>query len=354
MAHVTRPSVVFPPHEITTADIADDTRNHAPSDSPLLGRLDSLMASLQVERRRFIAPLNSVAASGSVDCRNQIALEGMLQLGEQAAQDALRSAGLTARDIDIVITSHSTTLATPGLDVHLVNRLGLRPDVWRVPSTQLGCVGGAHTLTLAARLADASPGSRVLVVVSEALSTVYQRDDTTITGLIYRALFGDSAGACIVSSDALGAGLHVRRGWQYTVPGTQDYYALHTETDGMHFTSTRNAPSGVNHLAAPLWQWLHEADGDWTPDLVIAHPGGPAVLNLTAKALNCPVGLLSHSWDSLRERGNLGGVSILDILARTQDESPRHGSRTLVLGVGPGLTGAAIEGTWHAPATAGG
>lgn len=350
MAYITRPSIALPPHVVTTAEIVHDTRQHA-AEHPYVDRLDSLAESLTVEQRRFVAPLDVIAPSATVETRNEIARAGMLQLGEQAAREALDSAGLTARDIDTVITSHSTTLMTPGLDVHLVNELGLRPDTWRLPSTQLGCVGGAHALAQAARMADALPGSRILVVISEALSTVYQRDDLTITGLIYRMLFGDAAGACIVSSEPLGPGLQVLGGWQYTVPDTRHYYTLDVAADGMHFGSSRKAPFGITHFAEPLWQWLHQHDPHWMPDHLVVHPGGPKVLDLAAKeTLHCPPGLLSHSWDSLRERGNLGGVSVLEILARTQDDAPRHGAHTLILGVGPGLTGAAVLGKWHSPA----
>ncbi|UQI49708.1 PhlD (plasmid) [Streptomyces sp. HU2014] len=343
MAYVTPPVVTFPEHTVTTPEILADMHRSNPG-HPMLERIPALAKTLGVEQRQFVSPLDVVARTGTVDERNTVAAEAMLALAEQAARDALDRSGLTAGDIDWIITSHTTTPLTPGLDVHLINKIDFKPTIKRIPVTQLGCVGGAHALTLANDLVDATPGTRVLIVVGEALSTVYQRSDTTTAGFLYRLLFGDSAAACIVSSDPEGACLNMQAAWQYTVPGTMKHYALHTRAEGMFFTSHSNSSGGAAHVMGPLAQWLRDYDPDWAPEVVIAHAGGPKPLELMAKGLGCPPGLLSHSWDSLRLRGNLGGASVLDVLARTHEDAPRNGSPTLLLGIGPGLTGAAIRG----------
>lgn len=343
MAYVTPPVVTFPEHTVTTPEILADMHRSNPG-HPMLERIPTLAKALGVEERRFVSPLEVVARTGSVDERNAVAAEAMLALAEQAAQGALDRAGLTAGDIDWIITSHTTTPLTPGLDVHLINKIGLRPTINRIPVTQLGCAGGAHALVLANHLIGTAPGTRVLIVVGEALSTVYQRSDTSTAGFLYRLLFGDSAAACVVSNDPEGACLNMRAAWQYTVPGTMKHYALHTRAEGMFFTSHSNSSGGAAHVMEPLGQWLRDHDPDWTPEVVVAHAGGPKPLELMAKGLGCPPGLLSHSWDSLRERGNLGGASVLDVLARTHEDRPQNGSRTLLVGIGPGLTGAAVRG----------
>ncbi|QDQ15958.1 PhlD [Streptomyces spectabilis] len=353
MAYVTRPSIVLPEHEIPTSAIVRDIIDSLPPDPqlPSPAVINRWAVNLKVDTRRFVAPLEVVSRTGTVTGRNNHALPVMYRMATTAACDALDAVGLDRTDVDCVITSHSTTPATPGLDVHLVNELDLRPDVMRMPATQLGCVGGAHALAWAARLVDAMPGLRVLVVIGEALSTVYRRDKNDPAGILYRMLFGDGAGACVVSSDPRNACLEVRGSWQQVVPNTVDSYTLEVEPAGLHFTSEKWAPDGVNHLMGPLWEWLHKTDPYWVPEVVIAHPGGPRILEDATKGLGCAPELLTHSWESLRTRGNLGGVAVLDVLARTAVSAPPHGSRTLVLGIGPGLTGAAVEGRWHNPTT---
>ncbi|MEU5689929.1 PhlD [Streptomyces venezuelae] len=351
VAYVTRPSVEIPGYEISTADIVDDILRTMPEDTraPSAAVVKRLASNLQIDTRSFVAPLKALSRPSTITERNNLAQPLMARMGTDAAQTAIKAAGLTNTDIDVIITSHSTTPATPGLDVHIINELQLRPDIRRMPATQLGCVGGAHALSWAAELVDAKPELRILIVISEALSTVYRSDKNDPAGIIYRLLFGDGAAACIVSSQPQGACLEITRTWQHVVPGTTDSYTLHTEPTGLHFTSEKWAPDGITHLMPPLWTWLRQDDKNWTPEVVIAHPGGPRILEDTLKGLNCTPQLLAHSWESLRTRGNLGGVAILDILARTADATPRHHSPTLLLGIGPGLAGAATQGQWHNP-----
>ncbi|MFE2094123.1 hypothetical protein ACFW94_42800, partial [Streptomyces sp. NPDC059460] len=44
-------------------------------------------------------------------------------------------------DVDAIITTHSTGWAVPNLDIHLVERLGLRADVRRIALTTMACAG---------------------------------------------------------------------------------------------------------------------------------------------------------------------------------------------------------------------
>jgi germicidin synthase len=328
VAYVTRPSVIVPEFEISTSAIVSDIVRSMPPDRrlPSPSVVERWAENLRIDSRFFVSPLEFVARPGTVTERNNVARPAMYNMAADAAYGAIKAAGLGPLDVDCIITSHSTTPATPGLDVQLVNKLKLRPDVLRMPATQLGCVGGAHALAWAAQLVDRMPGLRVLVVISEALSTVYRREKNDAPGILYRMLFGDGAGACIVSSNPYNACLEVHDSWQQVVPNTMD-----------------------SHLMDPLWKWLRKDEADWTPEAVIAHPGGPRILENTVKGLGCDPELLTHSWESLRTRGNLGGGAVLDILARTAASPPRHGSRTLLMAVGPGLTGAAVQGRWHNP-----
>ncbi|WP_411144693.1 hypothetical protein [Streptomyces sp. x-80] len=46
--------------------------------------------------------------------------------------------------------------------------------------------------------------------------------------------------------------------------------------------------------------------------------------------------------------GNLGGRSVLDVLARTCAAPPADGTRGVTLAHGPGFTTTALTGTWTA------
>ncbi|MFD8546306.1 hypothetical protein [Streptomyces sp. NPDC059649] len=357
MAYATRPAVVFPEHRISTADILKETEASA-QDSPYLERV--LNMNTGVETRHFVAPLDVIAQSGSLEERNTVGLAGMQQLSTRAAIAALEHAGLEGQEIDVLMTSVTTVQSLPGEDVRLCNdpAVGLRPDIFRMPHTQLGCVGGAHILAQAARLADAT-GMRILAVIPEALSTVYQPRDTSLTGLLWRQIFGDSASACVITPSAAvnarpprGACLEITDSWQYVVTGTMNTYELGLEADGAHFTSKAGAQKAVRNLKDPLWNWLATSEPDWRPETVIGHAGGPEVLRHMATMLGFPGdphhpdNPLTEAWTSLRTRGNLGGGSVMHSLYLKAKSSPPSGSNTLLLAMGPGITGAAVKGVW--------
>ena len=346
--YASRPAVVFPPHEITLEQIKQDISDHHP-DLPRLRAVLRNVEATQVATRYFTRPLDEAVRTAPLVERNTRAFADLCELGELAARQALDANGLSPGDVDCIVTSHSTGLAIPGLDNILIRRLGLRPSVRRIPMTQLGCAGGAYVMSRAFEQVKAWPGSRVLAVCAETLSSVYQRSDTTVHSMIYRALFGDSAAATIVTDTPRpGGGFEFIDSWEYTLPDSAQRYRLRVEDDGFHFDSTREALDSTTELMAPLLDWYGKVSPG-APQFVVAHPGGPRILQDLADGLEGGDHLLAHSWASLRRRGNLGGVAVLDVLDRWHADPPADGAEGFLIGLGPGFSAAACAGRWTAP-----
>jgi hypothetical protein len=77
----------------------------------------------------------------------------------------------------------------------------------------------------------------------------------------------------------------------------------------------------------------------------VMHPGGPKILQLTAKALGLPDAAFAVSWEFLQQHGNTSGSSNLALVHRElmragTEESPRTRD-IMCVGIGPGL---ALEG----------
>lgn len=338
-AHVTEPVVVLPANKITTAEIIEDIRDRH-RDHPRLPVLLRVVEGCGVESRFFTRPFTEAVADTGVARRMSTAFADARDMAVEAAQKALRYNGLAPKDVDAVITSHTTGWGLPNLDVHLVAQLGLRPDVSRIALTTAACAGGAQALTRAADLCRARPGTTVLVVVSEVLSAIYHRDEDTVESMIYKALFGDSAGACVVTSEPLGPGFAIESTFEFVLPDSLDRYWTRLDAAGLHFNSTKKAPAAARDALPHVLDWL----GSWRPSFGMIHPGGPKIITDTAAAIGVDP---RHSHDSLAENGNLGGNAVLDVLRRTHGSPPPAGEGGLLLAFGPGFTVAGARGTWR-------
>ncbi|WP_331746937.1 PhlD [Streptomyces sp. NBC_00842] len=347
-AYIARPTTVFPAHKVTTAEIADDIRTHHP-DHPRLAAILRIVANTGVNTRFFTRPLNAPTVSGDagIGDRAEVAFADALDMAEQAARRTLTTHGVAAADVDAIITTHSTGWSVPNLDIHLVDRLGLRPTVRRIALTTMACAGGTQALIRAVDMVTARPGSTVLVVAAETISAVYNHADDAVEHMIYKALFGDSAAATLVTDQPIGPGLRVNSPadtYEHVLPDSLARYSGRADHTGFHFDSTKEALSAADDVLPHLLDWL----GPQIVDFAVIHPGSGRIIADTAHRLGLDTHDSRHSTDTLTDEGNLGAVSVLRVLERTHDDPPPAGSHGVAVAYGPGFNTAAIHGTWTA------
>lgn len=127
---------------------------------------------------------------------------GSADLGAQAAEKALHNAGIQATDLDmIVFATLSPEHCFPGSGVYLQRKLGLceGPNAKFVPALDVRnqCSGFLYALATAASMVQAGSAKHVLVVGAEVHSAAL---DLTTRGRNVASLFGDGAGAVVVSA----------------------------------------------------------------------------------------------------------------------------------------------------------
>ncbi|MCX4553356.1 MULTISPECIES: PhlD [unclassified Streptomyces] len=350
--YVSRPAIALPRFRVDTRAIIDDIARHHPDD-PRLKVYERVIGNLQVDNRHFVAPLDSPAIAGDADITERVrsGFGHAVRMGEEAARGALERAAVQPSEIDAIVTSHSTTWGIPGLDVQLANALGLPVRARRIAMTTLACAGGIQALVRAAEFAAARPGSKVLAVVSEVISSVYNHRDTNIQSMIYKALFGDSAGACVVSTEPPPEpGLRIEdpvaaHTFELLLHHTEDFYSGSLDTSGLHFDSTKAGQKGAAESMPYVLDWLDHKVPDWA----VIHPGSPGIITDVAKSLGLGEEHTRHSRAVLAETGSLGGVSVLAILDKLHGTPPSAGESGVALAFGPGFVTAALRCSWAGP-----
>lgn len=310
-----------------------------------VARFAELQRATLVGGRHLALPLAAYPALDTFAKRNDAFVRVGAELGERAVRDALERAGLRPTDVDHLVFVTVTGISTPSLDATLVNRLGLKPSVKRTPIFGLGCLAGAAGLARASDVLRAFPGEVAVLVSVELCSLTLQRDDLSVANAIASGLFGDGAAAAVLAGGAREVPLD-RRGPRILAtrsvfyPDTEWVMGWDVVDTGFKVVLSAKVPEVVEqHVGEDVDRFLADHGLDRSRIRhVVAHTGGPKVLEAFRRALALPDAALARSWRSLAEVGNLSSASVLFVLADLlASGDAREGDLGLLAAMGPGF-----------------
>jgi alkylresorcinol/alkylpyrone synthase len=297
-------------------------------------------ASSGVEARHHALPLHRYTELNGFTDANDAFIDVALELGERALRSALDQADITPSEVDIVFSTTVTGLAVPTLEARLATRVGLRPDVKRVPLFGLGCVAGAAGVARMNDYLRGFPDQVAALIAVELCTLTVQREDRSVANLVATALFGDGAAAVIATGAHRSAGTpKVLATRSRLYPDTEDVMGWDIGSDGFRIKlSDQVATVAEKYLVEDVQKFL-AAHGLSAADVStwVCHPGGPKVIEAVENVLDLPAEALDRTRKSLRENGNLSSVSVLDVLRATMADPPPQSSIGLMIAMGPGF-----------------
>lgn len=268
-------------------------------------------------------------------------------LASKAGLSAIDFSGLDRSEIDAVVISSCTGYLCPGLSSYVIEAIGLRSDVQAFDLVGQGCAAALPNLRLASALLASGQCRHVLSVCVEVCSAaMYLDDDPGV--LISACLFGDGAGAMVLSQDPQRHTRHVKFLHAESIIEPQLRNLLKFEQRGgmLRNILTREVPRyAAVYAQQALEKALRRIDVKQADiSAWIMHPGGRDVLAALEKKIGLHTEDLRYSRSVLRDYGNLSSASVYFVMKEALlDDAPGGTWWLSSFGAGFSCHGALLE-----------
>lgn len=268
-------------------------------------------------------------------------------LASRAGERALDAAGLEPAQIDAIVVSTCTGYLCPGLSGYVVERLGLRPDVQAFDLVGQGCAAALPNLQLGHALLESLTARHVLSVCVEVSSAaMYLDNDPGV--LISACLFGDGAGAAVLSQQAPARGRRMR--WVDSTslidPAARKALMFEQRDGLLRNILTREVPGLAADYAHRVLQTVLGRAGLLPADVSawILHAGGRDVLQALQQRFEVDEAAFGYSAATLHEYGNLSSAFVYFVMeAALADRAPAGWWWLSSFGAGFSCHGALLE-----------
>ncbi|MFY7829731.1 MAG: type III polyketide synthase [Flectobacillus sp.] len=350
MSYITSIETAVPANRFTQLEIAEFMARSLELDEVEKRKLIALYRSTKIQYRHSVLPDYGLPVESyqfypqtpnlepfpSVAHRMQVYKQTALPLCVEATR------GLSLEGVTHLITVSCTGMYAPGLDIDLVQALGLSTTIQRTAINFMGCYGAFNGLKVANDICLANPSAKVLLVSVE-LCTLHFQKKKDIDFLLSNALFSDGAAAVIIQAKAPHEKVLKLESFfcDLFIEGQSDM-AWHIADFGFEMTLTSYVPQLIKAGINQLVESLLKANGARRDDIqyYAIHPGGRAILESVEIALGISPKDNQASYEVLREYGNMSSTTILFVLKRIleQVKDDNKGCKILSCAFGPGLT----------------
>ena len=264
------------------------------------------------------------------------------KIAMKATANAIREANIDPAEITHLITVSCSGFSAPGVDLYLIENLGLARSVSRTHVGFMGCHGALNGLRVAHSFAAADPNAVVAMSAVE-LCTLHHQYGWDPQQIVANSLFADGAATVIGRATSCSHGPSQKLpgrlvdNYSFVIPETSELMTWKIGDNGFEMTLspevpgviTRTLPGALNEFLVRNGLQLSEIQS-WA-----IHPGGPRILAATAEAAGLSDAQIDASISVFQRCGNMSSPTVLFILdeLRARDAS----LPCLMLGFGPGL-----------------
>jgi predicted naringenin-chalcone synthase len=252
-----------------------------------------------------------------------------------------------------LITVSCTGLYAPGLDADILENLKLPFDTFHTSLNFLGCNAAFPALKIADSFVRSQPDAKVLIVCVE-LCTIHFQPKNDNDNLLSNTIFGDGAAAVMVTSDQYAQksklnGLTLKGFHSALLSSGKDLMGWNLTQRNFEMKLNAGLPAFIGRELLDLMAQISIKFGISLSEVNrwAIHPGGKKILEAVQKELCFNNNELSHSYEVLKEYGNMSSPTILFVLAGILNGSVKAGDVVFAMGFGPGISIESLVATYE-------
>jgi len=344
-AHIHRIATSVPPHDVHHAFVTFAESMLPEGTGRNLFRRMVRMSAIE-HRYSFLEPIGNgheywrdaedlyVVGNFPTTRRRMQAFERFAPRLAGCALDKLRLTEAERQAITHVIVTCCTGLYAPGLDIEIVNHLGLNPSVERTMIGFMGCYAAINALKSAHHIVRSESDAKVLILNLE-LCTLHLKETQDMEQMLSFLLFADGCAACLVSGEP--EGLAIDSFLAINIPETSALITWRIGEMGFDMQLSGKVPGEIKRSLPNVSSQMLRGREAGAIDLWAVHPGGRTILDAVEHSLGLGPDALNISRDVLARFGNMSSATVMFVLEQVL-KNARKGQAGCAMSFGPGIT----------------
>ena len=242
-----------------------------------------------------------------------------------------------------LITVSCTGMYAPGLDIEIVEKLGLQPNVERTCINFMGCYGAFNALKVADYICRAQPDATVLIVDVE-LCTLHFQKENTLDNWLANSLFADGASAVLVQHEDYAEEklFAIKSFYTEVITEARNEMAWKIGNHGYEMQLTnqvsKQIKSGIRNVADKLLKKANLAFDEISSFAI--HPGGRKILEVCDDVFKLSTAQNEHAYEVLKNFGNMSSTTVIFVLDALSKKlkAKKSEEKIMSFAFGPGLT----------------
>lgn len=262
-----------------------------------------------------------------------------VDLGTRAVARALAKAGVRPDELDVLITTSCTGYMIPSVDAYIADTLGTRPDLVRLPVTEMGCAAGASALIYAAEMLAGRVGRKAAVLNIEFPSNTMQHGDYSMDNIVGSALFSDGIACTVLACEEAPGPVTIEDWNMHQVFETTGLLGYQLTDTGLLMNLDPSLPDVIGRNLQGATEPMLDRNGLALADIshFVIHPGGVKILDRIEQTLSAFGGNVDLARRVMRQFGNMSSSTVVFILDALLDSTPTPGT-ALMMSFGPGFS----------------